>query len=84
MSLVQSAALSRIASRLSATPVQVALAWLLQHSSNIPPIPGTSSLAHLRENLAAATLTLPLGAIEELDAVDHDRPALQRDAGSGA
>jgi aryl-alcohol dehydrogenase-like predicted oxidoreductase len=71
MSLVQSAALSSVARRLDATPTQVALAWLLQHAPNILPIPGTSSLVHLRENLAATALALPAGVIEELDAVPH-------------
>ena len=56
---LQSGTLSDVASRLSATPMQVALAWLLQHSPNILVIPGTSSLRHLRENLQAATLQLP-------------------------
>jgi aryl-alcohol dehydrogenase-like predicted oxidoreductase len=70
MSLVQSDALSSIAHRFDATPTtQVALAWLLQHAPNILPIPGTSSLVHLRENLAAATLAMPAGVIKELDAV---------------
>ncbi len=56
---LQSAALSDVAARLGATPMQVALAWLLRRSPNILLIPGTSSLAHLRENLAAASLVLP-------------------------
>jgi pyridoxine 4-dehydrogenase len=72
-SLLQSAALSSVAQRLDATPMQVALSWLLQHAPNILPIPGTSSLAHLRENIAAATLTLPESLIGELDAVGHSR-----------
>jgi pyridoxine 4-dehydrogenase len=67
--LLQSATLSSVARRLDATPMQVALAWLLQQSPNVLPIPGTSSLAHLRENLAAATLTLPASTLKELDAV---------------
>jgi aryl-alcohol dehydrogenase-like predicted oxidoreductase len=71
MSLLQSAALSSVARRLDATPMQVALAWLLQHASNILPIPGTSSMGHLRENLAAAALALPPGVIRELDAMEH-------------
>jgi aryl-alcohol dehydrogenase-like predicted oxidoreductase len=74
-SLLQSAALSSVAQRLDATPMQVALSWLLQHAPNILPIPGTSSLAHLRENIAAATLTLPESLIGELDAVGHSRGA---------
>ena len=48
----------------------VALAWLLQRSPNILLIPGTSSLAHLRENVAGAALTLPVDALNELDAID--------------
>jgi pyridoxine 4-dehydrogenase len=54
-----SSTLSAVAQRLGATPVQVALAWLLRRAPNILLIPGTSSVAHLRENLAAATLHLP-------------------------
>src|SRR6202040_2471895 len=54
VSLLQSAVLSDVARRLGATQMQVALAWLLQRSPNLLPIPGTASLAHLRENLAAA------------------------------
>jgi aryl-alcohol dehydrogenase-like predicted oxidoreductase len=49
--------------------MQVALAWLLQHSPNILLIPGTSSMEHLRENLAAAELELPAGVIADLDAI---------------
>jgi aryl-alcohol dehydrogenase-like predicted oxidoreductase len=56
---LQSSTLSEVAARLDATPMQVALAWLLQRSPNILLIPGTSSITHLRENLASATLTLP-------------------------
>jgi pyridoxine 4-dehydrogenase len=70
---LQSAALSAVAAELSATPMQVALAWLLQRSPNILLIPGTSSLAHLHENLAAASLVLPDAAIATLDAIG--RPA---------
>ena len=66
---LQSAALSNVTSRLQATPMQVALAWLLQRAPNILLIPGTSSVAHLRENLAAASLTLPDDAVAELNAV---------------
>jgi pyridoxine 4-dehydrogenase len=66
---LQSTALSDVATTLDATPMQVALAWLLQRSSNILLIPGTSSVAHLRENLAAATLELPSDALKMLDAV---------------
>jgi len=56
---LQSVVLDDVARRLEATPMQVALAWLLQRSANILLIPGTSSLAHLKENLAVADLTLP-------------------------
>ena len=66
---LQSATLSEVAARLGATPMQVALAWLLQRSPNILVIPGTSSLAHLRENVAAAALTLPEEAVARLDAI---------------
>ena len=66
---LQSLALSHVAERLSATPMQVALAWLLQRAPNILLIPGTSSVAHLHENLAAASLTLPDEAVSELDAI---------------
>ena len=66
---LQSAALSDVAAALDATPMQVALAWLLQRSPNILLIPGTSSLAHLHENLAAASLTLPQDAVARLDAI---------------
>jgi len=64
---LQSATLSDVAARLEATPMQVALAWLLRRAPNILLIPGTSSLAHLRENLAAAALSLPDDAVSELD-----------------
>ena len=66
---LQSTVLSDVATRLGATPMQVALAWLLQRAPNILLIPGTSSLGHLRENLAAATLKLPGDALTALDAV---------------
>jgi pyridoxine 4-dehydrogenase len=66
---LQSAALSDVAARLEATPMQVALAWLLQRSPNILLIPGTSSIKHLRENLAAATLQLSAEVIAELDSI---------------
>ena len=66
---LQSATLSDVAVRLEATPMQVALAWLLQRSPNILLIPGTSSVAHLHENLAAASLTLPEDVMAELDAI---------------
>ena len=66
---LQSATLSEVAARLRATPMQVALAWLLQRSPSILLIPGTSSTAHLSENLAAASLVLPDDAITALNAV---------------
>jgi pyridoxine 4-dehydrogenase len=66
---LQSSALSSVAARLKATPMQVALAWLLRRSPNILLIPGTSSVAHLRENLAAAELELPDDALRELNAI---------------
>ena len=68
---LQSDTLSAVASRLNATPMQVALAWLLHRSPNILVIPGTSSRKHLRENLKAATLQLPAGALAELDAMSR-------------
>lgn len=61
--------LDRVAERLGVTPQQVALAWLLQRSPTITVIPGTSSVAHLRENIAAADLRLPPDAVTELDAI---------------
>ncbi|MEW5424215.1 aldo/keto reductase family oxidoreductase [Amorphus sp. 3PC139-8] len=66
---LQSSVLSSVAERLGATPMQVALAWLLRRAPNILLIPGTSSLAHLRENLAASELVLPDAAIGELDGI---------------
>jgi aryl-alcohol dehydrogenase-like predicted oxidoreductase len=64
---IQSEALTTIAQRLGATPLQVVLAWLLHRASNILLIPGTSSLAHLRENLAAAALELSPNVLAELE-----------------
>jgi pyridoxine 4-dehydrogenase len=66
---LQSSTLSAVARRVGATPMQVALAWLLRRAPNILLIPGTSSLAHLRENLAAAHLYLTDDALTELDAI---------------
>jgi aryl-alcohol dehydrogenase-like predicted oxidoreductase len=66
---LQSNALSDVAADLHATPMQVALAWLLQRSPNVVLIPGTSSVDHLRQNLAAAALQLPAEAIARLDTV---------------
>ncbi len=67
---LQSSALSAVAAGLCAAPMQVALAWLLRRSPNILLIPGTSSVAHLRENLAAAELALSEEAFARLDAID--------------
>ena len=64
---LQSDTLSRVASRLDASPMAVAIAWLLQRSPNILLIPGTSSVEHLRENVAAAGLHLPDDALKELN-----------------
>ena len=66
---LQSAVLDAVAAELNATPMQVALAWLLQRAPNLLLIPGTSSLAHLHENLAAAQLELPAAAAAQLDAI---------------
>ena len=66
---LQSGALSAVAHGLGATPMQVAIAWLLQRSPNILLIPGTSSVTHLRENLAAAELVLPEDALAVLDGI---------------
>lgn len=71
---LQSSSLSAVAARLNATPMQVALAWLLQRAPNILLIPGTSSVAHLRENLGAAKLVLPKDAVAELDTIGATRP----------
>jgi aryl-alcohol dehydrogenase-like predicted oxidoreductase len=66
---LQSSTLSAVAERLGAKPMQVALAWLLHRSPNILLIPGTSSVAHLRENLAAGQLTLSPETLAELDGI---------------
>jgi pyridoxine 4-dehydrogenase len=79
---LQSSKLDAAAASLQATPMQVALAWLLQHSPNILLIPGTSSIAHLRENLSAATLKLPSGIISDLNAIGA--PAKPRSSRQGA
>ncbi len=73
---LQSDTLSAIAARLHATPMQVALAWLLHRSPNILLIPGTSSLAHLRENLAAESIALPEDVLAELDAIGGSAKAV--------
>ncbi|VTU26233.1 Putative oxidoreductase YdbC [Variovorax sp. SRS16] len=72
---LQSSGLSDVARGLGATPMQVALAWLLRRAPNILLIPGTSSIGHLRENLAAAKLELPDDAIEALNRVAVSRGA---------
>ncbi len=73
---LQSSTLDKVAVSLNATPMQVALAWLLQRSKNILLIPGTSSLAHLRENLSAATLDIPAEALAALDSIG--RPTVKQ------
>ena len=72
---LQSSVLSEAARRLGATPMQVALAWLLHRAPNILLIPGTSSLAHLRENLASAELKLPAATVTALDGIASTRAA---------
>jgi aryl-alcohol dehydrogenase-like predicted oxidoreductase len=72
---LQSSILSNVAARLGATPMQVALGWLLRRAPNVLLIPGTSSLGHLRENLAAAELDLPADVIKELDGVATSKAA---------
>ncbi len=72
---LQSDELSEVAAGLHATPMQVALAWLLQRAPNILLIPGTSSVAHLEENLAAAELSLPEGVLASLDRIGKVRAA---------
>jgi pyridoxine 4-dehydrogenase len=74
---LQSDTLSQAASRLNATPMQVALAWLLHRSPNILVIPGTSSLNHLRENLQAAALQIPSEVLVELDEVSKQSGEVQ-------
>jgi aryl-alcohol dehydrogenase-like predicted oxidoreductase len=69
---LQSSTLSDVAQRLGVTPMQVALAWLLRRAPNVLLIPGTSSVAHLRENLSAAELDLPDEALTALDGVAAD------------
>jgi pyridoxine 4-dehydrogenase len=66
---IQSSALDAAAASLQATPMQVALAWLLQRSPNILLIPGTSSVGHLRENLKAATLQIPAQVLADLESI---------------
>jgi aryl-alcohol dehydrogenase-like predicted oxidoreductase len=68
---LQSSTLSQVAAELGATPMQVALAWLLNRAPNILLIPGTSSVEHLRENLRAAEVELPAAALSRLNAVER-------------
>lgn len=72
---LQSNVLDEVAAMVEATPQQTALAWLLQRSPNMLPIPGTSSVAHLRENLAAAEVVLPEEAVTRLDTLADGGPA---------
>ena len=73
---LQSSTLSSVAARLGAAPMQTALAWLLHRSPNILLIPGTSSLTHLRENLAAGQLTLSAETLAELDGIVAEAAAV--------
>ena len=77
---LQSSTLDQVAASMQASPMQVALAWLLQRSPNILLIPGTSSISHLRENLRAATLELPADAITQLNAIAESVQARSRTA----
>jgi aryl-alcohol dehydrogenase-like predicted oxidoreductase len=77
---LQSSVLDRVAASVQASPMQVALAWLLHRSPNILLIPGTSSLNHLRDNLAAATLRLPSHLIAELNAIAESARAAAQPA----
>jgi len=77
---LQSSLLDRVAGSLQATPMQVALAWLLQRSPNILLIPGTSSINHLRENLGAAVLGLPSATVAELNAIAKNAVAAPQSA----
>jgi aryl-alcohol dehydrogenase-like predicted oxidoreductase len=70
-------AIKKVAGELKASPLQVALAWLLKRSKVIVPIPGTSSVSHLEENVAAAGLELPQKAYESLSAVSHPPASLR-------
>jgi aryl-alcohol dehydrogenase-like predicted oxidoreductase len=73
---LQSAKLNEAAASLDATPMQVALAWLLQRSPNLLVIPGTSSVDHLRENLKASTLQIPQEIIADLNAISTENAAV--------
>jgi aryl-alcohol dehydrogenase-like predicted oxidoreductase len=77
---LQSTALDSSAATLNVTPMQVALAWLLQRSPNILLIPGTSSLGHLRENLSAATIQIPAKFLADLNAIGQGQQNSQRPA----
>lgn len=68
---LQSSSLSNVAERIGATPMQVALAWLLRRAPNILLIPGTSSVAHLEQNLAVADIELDEDAMADLDAIGN-------------
>jgi pyridoxine 4-dehydrogenase len=70
-------AIKKLASDLDATPLQIALAWLLKRSKVILPIPGTSSVKHLEENIAAAGLELPHAAFDRLSSVNHTPASLR-------
>jgi len=70
---LQSSILDAAAALLQATPMQLALAWLLQRSPDILLIPGTSSVAHLRENLKAVTLEIPREVLADLDSLGRDQ-----------
>ena len=70
-------AIKQVAKELHATPFEVALAWVLKRSKVILPIPGTASITHLEENIAAASLELPQTAFEKLSAVDHPPASLR-------
>jgi pyridoxine 4-dehydrogenase len=72
---LQSSTLSDVAAELGATPLQVALAWLLQRAPNILLIPGTSSRGHLRENLVVADIVLPADAVKKLDGIASAKAA---------
>jgi pyridoxine 4-dehydrogenase len=79
---LQSSKLDAVAASLQSTPMQVALAWLLQRSPNILLIPGTSSIAHLRENLGATTLRLPSELIADLDSIGERAKLTSRRGGA--
>ncbi len=80
---LQSDALDAVARRLGQSRLTVALAWLLQRSPNVLLIPGTSSVAHLRDNVASAGVLLPEDALAELDAIGTRRRRVMRRTGGG-